>query len=82
MYNTIGITFGVGIWATFILFVSLIVSRSWIIFIFILINIVVFVYFGLAQIKKFPFVNYLGSKFISGICYVKSKGWLNNIGWF
>lgn len=80
MYNTIGITFGVGIWASFILFVSLIVSRSWIIFIFILINIAVFVYFGLAQIKKFPLVRYLGSSFITGICYVRSNGWFES--WF
>lgn len=74
MYNTIGITVGVGIWTTFILFFSLIVSRSWIMFIFILINMAVFVFFGSSHIKQFQYIKKLGSNFISGICLTRSMG--------
>lgn len=74
MYNIIGITVGVGIWTTVILFLSLIVSRSWIIFIFILINMAVFIFFGSSHIKQFQCMKNLGSKFISTICLTRSIG--------
>lgn len=74
MYNILSITFSVGIWTTIILFVSLIVSQSWIIFIIILINIAVFVFFGLSSIKEFEFMKNFGSNIITGICYARSWG--------
>lgn len=74
MYNTLGITFGVGIWTSIILFASLIVSKSWIILFFIVLNIAVFVFFGLSEIKRFEVVKNLGSQVIKGICYARSLG--------
>lgn len=74
MYNTLGITFSVCIWTTVILFLSLIFSKSWIIFIIILINIAVFVFFGISSVKEYEFMRNFGSKIISGICLSRSWG--------
>lgn len=74
MYDILAITFGVGIWTTIVLLVSLIVSKSLIIFLFILINSAVFVFFVSSKIKQFQVMKNLGSKIITGICWARSCG--------
>lgn len=74
MYNMLGVVFSIGVWTTFILFVALIVSKSWIIFIFILLNIAFFIFVGLTELKKYAFMKNIGSLVINGLCTLQNWG--------
>lgn len=74
MYDIIGILFGTTVWTTFILFVCLLVSKSWFILIFILVNIVFFVLMIFIYKNKYDFMASFGSFAINGICKLKNLG--------
>lgn len=77
IHQILGVIFSIGVWTTFILFISLIVSRSWFILIFILFNISIFAFVGIAVIKNVKFLTSLGSTVISAICWQR-----NVLKWF
>lgn len=74
MHFIIGVVFSIGVWTTFIMFVALIVSKSWIIFVLIILNIVFFIFVGLTELKKYAFMKNIGSLAITGLCTLKNWG--------